>query len=279
MPNTVMTNRSTRVKPTPPASRLQARSLSLSYDKRPVTVELSLQIPDGGFTVIVGPNACGKSTLLKALARTLRPVAGTVLLDGQPIGSLPSREVARQLSMLPQSPIAPDGISVRDLVSRGRYPHRGLFRQFSREDKRVVDEALAATGTAELAERPLAELSGGQRQRAWIALVLAQEAELLLLDEPTTFLDIAHQYEVLNLCAQLHQEGRTVAVVLHDLNQAARYATHLVVMSEGTIVTQGEPAAILTAELVESVFGLSVVIITDPESGTPLVVPRMPRRR
>jgi len=258
----------------PAASRLEARSLSLSYDRHPVTVDLTLEIPSAGFTVIVGPNACGKSTLLKALARTLKPVAGNVLLDERPIGSLPSREVARQLAMLPQSPIAPEGITVRDLVCRGRYPHQGMFRQFSAADARAVDAAMAATGTINLAERPLAELSGGQRQRAWIALVLAQETELLLLDEPTTFLDIAHQYEVLNLCARLHLEGRTVAVVLHDLNQAARYATHLVVMNGGEIVAQGDPSEILTAELVQSVFGLAAVIITDPESGTPLVVPR-----
>ena len=259
----------------PPASRLAARSLSLSYDRRPVAVDLTLEIPNGGFTVIVGPNACGKSTLLKALARTLKPVAGSVLLDERPIGSLPSRAVARQLAMLPQSPIAPEGITVRDLVGRGRYPHQGFFRRFSTADASAVDAALAATGTTELADRPLAELSGGQRQRAWIALVLAQETELLLLDEPTTFLDIAHQYEVLNLCARLHVQGRTVAVVLHDLNQAARYATHLVVMQEGAIVAQGDPSVILTAELVESVFGLPARIITDPESGTPLVVARM----
>jgi iron complex transport system ATP-binding protein len=258
----------------PVVSRLAARSLSLSYDRRPVAVDLTLEIPTGGLTVIVGPNACGKSTLLKALARTLKPVAGSVLLDERPIGSLPSRAVARQLAMLPQSPIAPEGISVRDLVGRGRYPHQGFFRQFSAADERAIDAALEATNTTELADRLLSELSGGQRQRVWIALVLAQETELLLLDEPTTFLDIAHQYEVLNLCARLHEGGRTVAVVLHDLNQAARYATHLVVMSRGEIVAQGDPSVILTAELVEHVFGLASVIINDPESGTPLVVPR-----
>jgi iron complex transport system ATP-binding protein len=197
-----------------------------------------------------------------------------VFLDDKPIASQPSRAVARQLAMLPQSPIAPEGITVRELVRRGRYPHQGPFRSFSLDDERAVDAALAATETTELSYRTLTELSGGQRQRAWIALVLAQETELLLLDEPTTFLDIAHQYEVLNLCARLHEAGRTVAVVLHDLNQAARYATHLIVMSNGAIVAQGNPSEILTAELVEHIFGLPAVIITDPESGTPLVVPR-----
>lgn len=276
-----MTHASTAVFPptataTPASARLAARALSLSYDKRPVAVNLSLDIPNGGLTVIVGPNACGKSTLLKALARTLKPVAGTVMLDDQPISAQPSRAVARQLAMLPQNPVAPDGITVRDLVRRGRYPHQGSFSRFSATDERAVNDALTATETLELADRHLSELSGGQRQRAWIALVLAQETELLLLDEPTTFLDIAHQYEVLNLCARLHQNGRTVAVVLHDLNQAARYATHLVVMSRGEIVAQGNPSEILTAELIDRVFGLSAIIITDPESGTPLVVARCP---
>lgn len=259
----------------PPGVRLAARNLQLAYDQRVVARNLSVDIPDGGFTVIVGPNASGKSTLLKALSRTLRPQAGHVLLDGAPIESYRSKAVARELAMLPQSPIAPEAITVRDLVGRGRYPHQSLFAQWSAADERATRAALAATGVDDLADRFVAELSGGQRQRAWIAMVLAQEAALLLLDEPTTFLDIAHQYDVLDLCSRLHAEGRTLVAVLHDLNQAARYATNLVVMDAGEIVAQGEPIDVLTADLVEEVFGLPCVIITDPEAGTPLVVPRV----
>jgi iron complex transport system ATP-binding protein len=258
----------------PARSRLAAEKLVLAYNRSVVVDDLTLELPVGGFTVIIGPNACGKSTLLKALARTLVPASGAVLLDDVPIRSLPSQVVARRLAMLPQSPIAPDAITVRDLVGRGRYAHQSLFRHWSVTDEVAVEQALAATGTTELADRFVSELSGGQRQRVWIALVLAQQTELLLLDEPTTFLDIAHQYEVLDLCARLHREGRTVAVVLHDLNQAARYASHLVVMKDGLIVAEGEPSQILTAKLVEQVFGLPCVIITDPESGTPLVIAR-----
>lgn len=255
-------------------SRLSARGLRLAYDRRVVVDGLSIDIPDGGFTVIVGPNACGKSTLLKALARTLRPVAGSVLLDGRPLESYKSKAVARTLALLPQSPIAPEAIAVRDLVARGRYPHQGVLRQWSPDDEKAVDDALSATGNVPLAERHVAELSGGQRQRVWMAMVLAQQTELLLLDEPTTFLDIAHQYDVLELCSRMHAEGRTLVAVLHDLNQAARYATNLVVMKEGAIVAEGDPTSILTPELIETVFGLPCVIIPDPVTGTPLVVPR-----
>ena len=256
-------------------SRLTAEHLRLAYDKRMVVDDLSVEIPDGGFTVIIGPNACGKSTLLKALSRTLKPEAGAVLLDGQPIGSLRSRAVARELAMLPQSPIAPEAMTVKDLVSRGRYPHQGLLRQWSPADERAVATAMDSTGIGDLAERYVTELSGGQRQRAWIAMVLAQETELLLLDEPTTFLDIAHQYEVLELCGALHNEGRTLVAVLHDLNQAARYATNLVVMKAGQIVATGAPHDVVTADLIEDVFGLACVVITDPEAGTPMVIPRV----
>ncbi|GAA3893025.1 ABC transporter ATP-binding protein [Leifsonia kafniensis] len=258
-------------------SRLAAEHLRLAYDKRIVVDDLSVDIPDGGFTVIIGPNACGKSTLLKALSRTLKPEAGTVLLDGQPIGSYRSRTVARELAMLPQSPIAPEAMTVKDLVSRGRYPHQGLLRQWSSADERAVAAALESTGISDLTARFVTELSGGQRQRAWIAMVLAQETELLLLDEPTTFLDIAHQYEVLELCGRLHNQGRTLVAVLHDLNQAARYATNLVVMKAGQIVATGAPQDVVTAELIEDVFGLPCVVITDPQAGTPMVIPRVAR--
>lgn len=255
-------------------SRLTARNLRLAYDKRVVVDDLSIDVPDGGFTIVVGPNACGKSTLLKALSRTLKPASGQVLLDGEPIDSYRSKAVARQLAMLPQSPIAPEAITVRDLVGRGRYPHQHLLQQWSHEDELAVADALSSTGCADLSGRYVAELSGGQRQRVWIAMILAQQTDLLLLDEPTTFLDIAHQYEVLELCARLHSDGRTLVAVLHDLNQAARYASNLVVMKEGRIVASGLPGDILTADLVESVFGLPCVIIPDPVTGTPMVVPR-----
>lgn len=259
--------------------RLRADELTLAYDQRTITEQLSVTVPGDSFTVVVGPNACGKSTLLRALSRMLKPKAGAVLLDGHDLSTMPAKKVARTLGLLPQSSIAPDGITVGDLVARGRYPHQGLLRQWSREDERVVQESMAATGVVELADRFVDELSGGQRQRVWIAMAIAQQTPLLLLDEPTTFLDIQHQVDVLDLCAQLHEEqGRTLVAVLHDLNQAARYATHLIAMREGRIVAQGEPADIVTAELVEEVFGLRCQVIDDPQSGTPLVVPAARRR-
>ncbi|MCP3784857.1 ABC transporter ATP-binding protein [Micromonospora sp. A3M-1-15] len=258
----------------PHTLRLVGEALTLGYDRRTVAEDLTVAVPDGSFTVIIGPNACGKSTLLRALARLLRPARGTVLLDGADIHRRPARQVARTLGLLPQSAMAPDGLTVAELVSRGRYPHQGLLRQWSREDERVVDRAMADTGIAELADRPVDELSGGQRQRVWIAMALAQQTPLLLLDEPTTYLDIAHQVEVLDLCARLHEEqGRTLVAVLHDLHQAARYATHLVAMRDGRVVAAGDPRRIVTTELVEEVFGLPCRIIEDPETGTPLVLP------
>lgn len=254
--------------------RLTAEGLTLAYDRRTVAEDLSVTIPDHSFTVIVGPNACGKSTLLRALSRMLKPTAGSVLLDGETIGSLPAKKVARTLGLLPQSSIAPDGITVADLVARGRYPHQGLLRQWSETDERIVQESMAATGVAELADRYVDELSGGQRQRVWIAMAIAQQTPLLLLDEPTTYLDIQHQIDVLDLCAQLHEEqGRTLVAVLHDLNHAARYATHLIAMRGGEVVAEGAPGEVVTAELVERVFGLRCQVIDDPETGTPLVIP------
>jgi iron complex transport system ATP-binding protein len=255
------------------SARLRAERLELAYDQRTVVRDLDLAVADGSFTVIVGPNACGKSTLLRALSRMLKPRGGQVLLDGQQIGSRPSKQVARELGLLPQSPIAPDGITVADLVARGRYPHQRLLRQWSREDERAVQTAMDATHVCDLSERIVDELSGGQRQRVWLAMALAQETPLLLLDEPTTFLDIAHQMEVLDLCAKLHAGGRTLVAVLHDLNHACRYATHLIAMREGAIVAQGDPRAIVDAQLVEQVFGLPCRVIEDPETGAPLVVP------
>jgi len=256
------------------SARLHACGLTLAYDERVVCEGLDVAIPDGSFTVIVGPNACGKSTLLRALGRLLRPRSGTVILDDRPIGSWPTKEVARRVGLLPQSPVAPDAIAVADLVARGRYPHQGILSQWSRADEHAVAEAMRATGIDDLAARAVDELSGGQRQRVWLAVVLAQETPIVLLDEPTTFLDVAHQIEVLDLCAELHEErGHTLVAVLHDLNHACRYATHLIAMSEGRIVAEGDPADIVDAALVESVFGLRCRVIDDPETGTPLVVP------
>lgn len=255
-------------------TRLAASSATLAYDGHVVAEQLDLEIPDGQITAIVGPNACGKSTLLRALSRLLRPSSGSVLLDGREIHRLPTKEVARQLGLLPQSPIAPDGITVGDLVARGRTPHQSLLQQWSHADEAAVLSALEATGTAELVDRSVDELSGGQRQRVWIAMALAQETELLLLDEPTTYLDISHQIDVLELVASLQRDaGRTIVVVLHDLNLACRYAHHVVAMRNGEIVGSGPPAAIVTAQHVEHVFGLQCVVIDDPVSNTPLVVP------
>ncbi|MDO9353707.1 MAG: ABC transporter ATP-binding protein [Solirubrobacteraceae bacterium] len=254
-------------------TRLEAKGVSLAYDDRVISEGLDLRIPAGSFTVIVGPNACGKSTALRALARMLKPKQGSVLLDGQVISSLPAKQVARTLGLLPQSSVVPDGITVRDLVGRGRFPHQGLLRQWSSKDESAVQHALAATGVSDLENRFVDELSGGQRQRVWLAMVLAQETELLLLDEPTTFLDITHQYEVLDLCAELRESGdRTLVAVLHDLNQAARYATHIIAMKQGQIVAQGPPAEVVTPELVEAVFDLKCVVVPDPATGTPMVV-------
>jgi ABC-type cobalamin/Fe3+-siderophores transport system ATPase subunit len=266
-----MSNTGTRVRA---KARLYAENVTIGYDKRVISENLSVEIPDGKFTVIVGPNACGKSTLLRALSRLLKPEAGTVLLDGKAISSYPAKEVARRLGLLPQTSIAPDGISVADLVARGRYPHQKLIKQWSRDDEAAVVFAMNATGVTELSGRLVDELSGGQRQRVWVAMVLAQQTPLMLLDEPTTFLDIAHQIDLLELCSQLNREqGNTMVAVLHDLNHACRYADHIIAMKDGEVVTSGRPAEVITAELVESVFGLPCRIIEDPESHTPLVIP------
>lgn len=256
-----------------PGSRLRAENVSLGYDGREISTNLSVQIPDGSFTVIVGPNACGKSTLLRGLARLLDPSSGRVLLDDRAIGSYKAKEVARRLGLLPQSSLAPDGITVAELVSRGRYPHQKLLRQWSMADEQAVITALERTNTSPLAGRLVDELSGGQRQRVWAAMVLAQETPVLLLDEPTTFLDIAHQIELLDLFEDLNADGRTLVAVLHDLNHAARYATHIIAMKDGQIVAQGAPREIISEELVWETFGLRCTIIPDPVFGTPLVVP------
>lgn len=256
------------------ADTLSAEGLTLAYDERTVVDGLSVDLPAGKVTVIVGANACGKSTLLRGLARLLKPVAGTVVLNGTDIHSQSTKAVARVLGLLPQTPVAPDGISVADLVGRGRYPHQGWFRQWTPEDDDAVAHALDVTDTLSLADRNVDELSGGQRQRVWIAMALAQQTGILLLDEPTTFLDVAHQIEVLDLITDLNRRsGTTVVMVLHDLNLAARYADHLIGMRSGSIVAEGPPSVVVTEETVSGIFNLACRVIEDPVSGTPMVVP------
>ncbi|BAL89548.1 putative ABC transporter ATP-binding protein [Actinoplanes missouriensis 431] len=255
-------------------TRLNARGLTLGYDDRAVVTDLDADILDGKVTAIVGANACGKSTLLRGLARLLKPRAGEVRLDGAVMSGMSTVEVAKVLGLLPQSPVAPAGVTVADLVARGRYPHQGWFRRWTDGDHEAVARALEATGTADLADRPLQQLSGGQRQRVWVAMALAQDTDLLLLDEPTTFLDINHQVELLRLLRTLNEDaGKTIVAVLHDLNLASRFCDHVIAMAGGAIVAEGPPAEVITAELVAKVFGLSCVIVTDPVAGTPIVVP------
>jgi len=254
--------------------RLETQGLVLSYGDLPVVDDLSVTIPDGRITVIVGANGCGKSTLLRGMARLVNPVRGAVLLDGRSVHHTPSKEVARVLGLLPQAPVAPEGITVTDLVGRGRYPHQGWFRTWGTADDEAVAQALAATGTTDLADRRIEDMSGGQRQRVWIAMALAQETDLLLLDEPTTYLDLAHQIDVLDLLTDLNrQRGTTVVVVMHDLNLACRYADHMIAMAAGAVAAQGRPSDVVTAELVQQVFGLESMVVADPVSGTPTVVP------
>jgi iron complex transport system ATP-binding protein len=259
---------------------LSTRKLSLAYDRTLIVNHLNLAISTGKITALVGPNGCGKSTLLKGLARLLKPQSGMVYLDGIAIAKHSTKEVAKRLGMLPQSPVAPEGLSVRELVAQGRYPHQTWLQQWSREDEQFTEQALAITGIAELGDRPLDSLSGGQRQRAWIAMALAQNTEILLLDEPTTFLDLAHQIEVLDLLYDLNQtQGRTIVMVLHDLNQACRYADDLIVMRQGHIYAQGTPNLVMTETMVAEVFGIESRIVPDPLTGTPMCVPVSRRSR
>lgn len=255
-------------------AQLTASHLRVAYDRRVVVEDIDLALPEGRVTMIVGANGSGKSTLLRGLSRLLPPQKGQVLLDGQDVHALRGKDLARRLGLLPQSPIAPDGVTVRELVTRGRYPHQGLFPQWTDEDEQAVAEALTLTRTEELSDRLLDELSGGQRQRAWIAMALAQRTDVLLLDEPTTYLDVTHQLEVLDVVRELNQRrGTTVGIVLHDLQLAARYADHLVAVRQGAIHSQGSPAEVITAETVREVFALNALISPDPVTGTPMVLP------
>jgi iron complex transport system ATP-binding protein len=259
---------------------LAGHELVLGYGGRPVVDGLSLEVTRGRITVLVGANASGKSTLLRALGRLLRPEGGRVLLDGESIASLPTREVARRLAILPQGPVAPEALTVRQLVAQGRYAHQRLLRRWSVEDEAALAAALEATAISDLAGRLVDELSGGQRQRAWIAMALAQQTDLLLLDEPTTYLDLAHQVSVLELVAQLNaRDGRTILMVLHDLNQAARYADQIVALRHGAIVAAGPPARVITEAIVSAVFDVEVRIIEDPVTGGPMCVPATTVRR
>ncbi|MFJ6614477.1 ABC transporter ATP-binding protein [Streptomyces sp. NPDC091289] len=254
-------------------ARLAARGITVGYGDRTVIDQLDVAIPPGVITTIIGPNGCGKSTLLRTLTRLLKPAGGTVVLDGEDIGRLRTRDVAKKLGLLPQAPVAPEGLTVADLVARGRHPHQSWLRQWSSDDADVVQRALAMTGVADLADRPVDSLSGGQRQRVWISMTLAQGTDLLLLDEPTTYLDLAHAIDVLDLVDDLHESGCTVVMVLHDLNLATRYSDNLVVMRAGAILAQGHPRDVITAELLYEAFGLQAKVIDDPVGDRPLIVP------
>ena len=258
-----------------PGSRLSASALTVGYGGAAILRALDFTVPDGAMTVLVGPNGCGKSTLLKTLARILAPSAGEVRLDGQPIRAIPTRDVARRLALLPQGPVAPEGLTVGELVAQGRYPHQSFLRQWSAADTRAVDHALDLTALQSLADRPVQSLSGGQRQRAWIAMVLAQETDLILLDEPTTFLDLKVQVDVMSCLAGIARAGKTLVVVLHELNIAAAFADHLVMMRDGRIVAEGPPAAIMTPGTLHEVFDLDAQVIADPLTGRPVCIPRL----
>ncbi|MBB3664075.1 iron complex transport system ATP-binding protein [Prauserella sediminis] len=261
----------------PPATELSADRLTLGYDAEPVVRDVSVTVPPGRITAIVGANGSGKSTLLRGLARLMRPRRGAVLLDGQDIARLATKTLARRLGLLPQQPLAPDGITVADLVGRGRHPHQRWFRHHTDADDAAITAAMESTGITHLAERPVDELSGGQRQRAWLALALAQDPDVMLLDEPTTHLDLAHQIDLLELLTDLNAAlGRTTLLVLHDLNLAGRYAHHLVAVKDGRIVAEGPPAEVLQPDTIESVFSLNCAVIDDPLTGTPIVLPRPP---
>ncbi|QSB06318.1 ABC transporter ATP-binding protein [Natronoglycomyces albus] len=253
---------------------LSLHDARLAYEGHIVCDNLNFTVPQGEFTAVIGPNGCGKSTLLKALARTLRPSCGRLTLDGVNVRAIRPKQLAQRVTALPQHPVAPESMPVWDLVARGRHPYHTLLRQWLPTDADILASAMEATGVTDLADRLLSELSGGQRQRVWIAMILAQQTDYILLDEPTSFLDLAHQIELLHLCQDMREEGRTVLAVLHDINQAARYASHLVLMHKGAIVAQGKPAEILNSEVVKDVFGLDGVIERDSQTGSPMITVR-----
>lgn len=254
---------------------LSGHDLALKYGQRTIINAMDLTIPKGKLSVILGPNGCGKSTLLKCLSLVLPPTHGHVMLGETPLITLNNKARARELALLIQKPELPEGIDVQELVSRGRYPHQSLWRQWSEQDEKAVNQALNATGLTHLAQRPVAELSGGQQQRVWLAMVLAQQTEVLLLDEPTSFLDIRAQLAVLDFCQALVAQGRTLVLVLHDINQALRYGEHLLLMRDGKLIAHGSPQTLLNEALLEQVFGINASIITDPEALCPMIIPRV----
>jgi iron complex transport system ATP-binding protein len=252
-----------------------AENVVSGYDKKMIINGVSLAVPNGKISVIVGANACGKSTLLKTMARLIKPALGDVSLDGQSVNKIPSKQLARVLGLLPQSPIVPEGITVADLVGRGRFPHQKILSGWSQKDYEAVAEAMEIMGIVELTDANIDELSGGQRQRVWIAMALAQQTDILFLDEPTTFLDITYQIEILDLLTDLnHLRGTTVIMVLHDINLSARYADYMFAMRQGELFAEGRPSEIITPALIKDVFGLDCVIIKDPVSGAPFVIPK-----
>ncbi|MFC5463604.1 ABC transporter ATP-binding protein [Lederbergia graminis] len=255
-------------------SAINTNGLSIGYTNKLLFEDLNLSIPKGEITVFVGSNGCGKSTLLRSIARLLKPSSGNVLIDGKDVHRLSSKEVAKKLGILPQSPISPEGITVLDLVKQGRYPHQSWVKRWSEEDTLKVEEAMEATGISDLRHQAVDTLSGGQRQRAWIAMTLAQDTDIILLDEPTTYLDMTYQIDILDLLFDLNeQKNRTIVMVLHDLNLASRYAHNIVAIKDGKVFAQGKPEDIITCELVHSVFGMECQVAKDPLFGTPHCIP------
>ncbi|MDQ0272289.1 ABC transporter ATP-binding protein [Cytobacillus purgationiresistens] len=255
--------------------QFQTEEIVAGYDNKTILHGLNVDIPSNRINVIIGANACGKSTLLKTMARLIKPLSGKVILDGKSIDKIPPKQLARVLGILPQSPIVPEGISVTDLVGRGRYPHQSLFSGWTKKDYKAVAEAMEIMNITELANRNIDELSGGQRQRVWIAMALTQQTDILFLDEPTTFLDIAYQVEILDLLTDLNRKyGTTIVMVLHDINLSARYADHIFALRKGKLIAEGEPSKVITSKLVKEVFGLDCTVIADPISQSPLVIPK-----
>ncbi|TSB47227.1 ABC transporter ATP-binding protein [Alkalicoccobacillus porphyridii] len=258
-----------------PTRTFQTEQIVAGYDQKTILDKINVEIPSNQISVIIGANACGKSTLLKTMARLIKPIAGTVTLDGKSIAKIPPKQLARVLGILPQSPTVPEGISVTDLVGRGRFPHQSLLSGWTKKDYEAVAEAMEIMDIVELANRNIDELSGGQRQRVWIAMALAQQTDILFLDEPTTFLDITYQVEILDLLTDLNQKhGTTIVMVLHDINLTARYADHIFALREGNLIAEGTPSKVITSELIKEIFGLECTVIEDPVSKSPLVVPR-----